>query len=79
MGAEHMADFLDSVRSRKQPLCTPEDAYYSTSTVKLAMIAYDVGRKIMWDAKAERIVGDTDANKLLKREYRSPYRHPYSG
>lgn len=79
MAAAQMAEFLDAVRSRKQPGCTIEDGYRSTVAVKLAMIAYDVGRKIVWDAKAEQIVGDPAAAKLLKRPYRAPWKHPYTG
>ena len=79
MAAAQMAEFLDAVRSRKQPGCMIEDGYRSTAAVKLAMIAYDVGRKIVWDAKAEQIVGDPAAAKLLKRPYRAPWKHPYTG
>ena len=76
---KHMGDFLEAVRSRKQPGCPIEEGYRSTTTVKLAMIAYDVGAKIVWDAESEQIVGDPEANKLLKREYRPPWKHPYRG
>lgn len=31
-----------------------------------------VGRKIQWDPKKEVIVGDSEASKLLTREYRKP-------
>jgi hypothetical protein len=41
------------------------------------MIAYDTGAKITWNAAAEQIVGNADAAKLLKREYRAPWQHPY--
>jgi predicted dehydrogenase len=78
-GMLHMKEFLDAVRSRQQPGCTIADAHESTSTVKLAMIAYDTGAKITWDAAAEKIAGHADAAKLLKREYRSPWKHPYKG
>ena len=75
----HMAEFLDSVRTRKAPSVTPLEAFRSTATVKLAMIAYETGRKITWDAAAEQIVGDPEASKLLKRDYRAPYKHPWNG
>lgn len=78
-GTLHMAEFLNAVRERKQPGCTIADAFLSTTTVKLAMIAYDTGRKITWDASSEQIVGDADAAKLLKREYRAPWKHPWRG
>ncbi len=79
MAAAQMAEFLDAVRSRKQPGCTIEDGHRSTTAVKLAMITYEVGRKIVWDADAEQIVGDPAAAKLLKRPYRAPWKHPYTG
>lgn len=78
-GALHMAEFLTAVRERKQPGCTAADAQLSTTTVKLAMIAYDTGTKITWDSKAEQIVGNADAAKLLKRDYRAPWKHPWRG
>jgi predicted dehydrogenase len=76
-GALHMAEFLNAVRTRQQPGCQPEDGYFSTSTVKLAMIAYEAGTRIEWDAQKEQIVGNPAAAKLVRREYRKPWLHPY--
>ena len=75
-GLLHMADFLAAVRERKTPGCTMGDAHASTTTVKLAMIAYETGSTVTWDAKNEQIVGNPAAAKLLKREYRAPWKHP---
>jgi len=77
MGTEHMRDFLEAVRTRKPALCTVEEGYNSTTTVKLAMIAYDTGCKIFWDRDSHNIIGNPEAAALLKREYRSPWVHPY--
>jgi hypothetical protein len=33
-----------------------------------------VGRKLKWDAKRERIIGDSEASKLLTRDYREPWK-----
>jgi predicted dehydrogenase len=79
MAPAHMADFLEAVRSRRQPICTTEDGYYSTTTVKLGMIAYETESKIYWDRKSQTIVGNPQAAKLLKRKYRTPWKHPYRG
>ncbi len=79
MATEHMAEFLQAVQSRKQPLCTTEEGYYSTATVKLAMISYDVESKINWNQKSQTITGNPRASKLLQREYRKPWKHPYNG
>ena len=82
---EHCLRALGMVRSgylqgpvgqcQSQPGC--QDAYLSTSTVKLAMIAYETGSRIEWDAKQEQILGNPAAANLLRREYRKPWVHPY--
>ncbi|MBN2593242.1 MAG: Gfo/Idh/MocA family oxidoreductase [Sedimentisphaerales bacterium] len=79
MGTEHMAEFLEAVQSRKQPICTTEEGYYSTATVKLAMIAYNVESKITWDQASQTITGNPRAAKLMQRDYRKPWKHPYKG
>jgi predicted dehydrogenase len=76
-GGLHMAEFLNAVRTKQKPGCPIEDAYASTATVKLAMIAYDMGSKIVWDSGREQIVGNPAAAQLLKRDYRSPWKHPF--
>ena len=72
-----MAEFLNAVRTRQQPGCLVEDAYASTVSVKLAMISYDTGSKITWDAAREQIAHNPAAAQLLKREYRPPWKHPF--
>jgi predicted dehydrogenase len=78
-GGEHMAEFLAAIRSRKQPSCTIEDAYHSTATVQLAMIAYETNSVVRWDAAKEQIPDNPAAAALLKREYRQPWVHPFRG
>jgi GFO/IDH/MocA oxidoreductase family protein len=56
-----------------------EEGFRSTTTVKLAMIAYDVGARITWDENTEHIVDHPEADALLKRDYRDPWKHPYRG
>jgi predicted dehydrogenase len=79
MGTEQMANFLECVRTRQQPACPIEEGFQSTATVQLGMIAYESGSVVQWDAEAEQIVENPAAAELLKREYRKPYVHPYSG
>ncbi len=75
----HVANFLDGVR-RGAPLAAPiDDAFRSTATVQLGMIAYRTGARIAWDEAREEIVGNPEAAKLLKREYRAPWQHPWRG
>jgi predicted dehydrogenase len=77
-GLLHMQEFLAAVRTRRAPGCLAPDAYASTTSVKLAMLAYETGGRIQWDAEQERIVGNPEAAKLLKREYRAPWQHPFA-
>jgi predicted dehydrogenase len=75
-GQAHMAEFLQAIRTRTTPSATTEDAHFSTTAVQLAMIAYETGSKITWDAATEQIPDNPAATKLLKREYRAPWKHP---
>ncbi|MCP5546632.1 MAG: Gfo/Idh/MocA family oxidoreductase [Akkermansiaceae bacterium] len=75
--ALHMAEFLDTVRSRRQPSVSIGEAHRSTTAVKLAMISLDTGSKVGWDADGERIVDHPEAAAFLKRDYRAPWIHPY--
>lgn len=72
----HMAEFLESVRTRKPAGTTVADAHLTTSTVKLAMIAYETGGRLQWNAAKEDFVGNAAASKLLKHTYRAPWKHP---
>jgi predicted dehydrogenase len=69
-------DFLDCVKSRKDPYF-PVDIGHRVSTVcHLGNLAIRLGRKLRWDPKAERFVKDKEANKLLTRPLRSPWKFP---
>lgn len=76
---EHMADFLECVRTRREPSCGIEDAFRSTAAVQLGMIAYETRSVVEWDSKTEDIIGNPEASKLLRREYRQPWVHPGKG
>ena len=44
----------------------------------LGNIAYRTGRKIVWDAANEKVVGDPQADKLVGVKYRQPWKLPYA-
>jgi hypothetical protein len=72
----HEREWLDCVRSRKQPSCNPE---YHTSidlAISLANVSYRLGRAVHFDPKTETIVGDPEARRLARPEYRAPWRFP---
>jgi predicted dehydrogenase len=70
----HARNFLDCVKSRKPTNCPVAVGHRSTSTTLLAKIALKRGRYLTWDAQAERVVNDEEANGLLSYEYRAPWR-----
>jgi predicted dehydrogenase len=71
---EHFANFIDCLRSRQRPNADIEEGHRSTFMCQLANISYRLGgRKLIVNAATESLVGDDEANKLLKREYRSPW------
>jgi predicted dehydrogenase len=68
-------DFLDSVKSRRQPLYTAEGGHRTASLSHLAMAAIETGRKLKWDPVAEKVIGDEEANKLLApKPMRAPWK-----
>ncbi|MEZ5352125.1 MAG: hypothetical protein R2762_05770 [Bryobacteraceae bacterium] len=69
----HVRNFLDCVKSRQRPIADVEGGHQITTACHLANISLRVGRKIQWDADAERIVGDRDAAAMLERPYRKPW------
>lgn len=69
----HFRNFLDSVKSR-QPTVTPvEVAHRSATPGHLGLIAMLTGRKLRWDAVAEKIMDDAGASEWLSRPYRAPW------
>jgi predicted dehydrogenase len=67
-------DFLDCVKSRKDPYF-PVDIGHRVSTVcHLGNLAIQLGRKLHWDPQAEVFVNDDAANALLSRPLRSPWK-----
>jgi predicted dehydrogenase len=72
----HMKDFLMAVENRSRPVADIEQGHVSTVACILANLSQQLGRSLRWDPVAGRVVGDDEANVLLKRPYRSPWVHP---
>jgi predicted dehydrogenase len=72
----HMRDFLAAIASRGRPVADIEQGYISTASCILGNLALGLGRTLTWDAEAGRVVDDDEANRLLRRPYRSPWVHP---
>ena len=71
----HVRDFLEAVRTRRDPVSTVESGHAATTLTLVADIATRLRRKLTWDWEAERFVGDTAANAMLSRALRSPWHY----
>jgi predicted dehydrogenase len=72
----HMKNFLECIASREKPVSDIEQGYMSTTACILANISMKLGRDLTWDHAKGMVVGDDEANALLKRPYRGPWMHP---
>jgi hypothetical protein len=53
-----------------------ERAHRSSVLPLLGMLSWRLGRSVQWDGAKEEIVGDPEANAMLKRPYRAPWVYP---
>jgi len=72
----HMKDLLLNMKTRGRPVADIEQGYISTTACILANLSMKLGRTLEWDAALGRVVGDEEANRLLRRPYRAPWVHP---
>ena len=72
---DHWANFIECIRSRRaQDIHSPiEEAHISTTLVHLANASYRLGRTLQFDPAREQVIGDDEANRLLRGSYRAPY------
>jgi len=66
-------NFLDCVKSRKDPIAKVEVGHRTASFCHLGNIAMLLKRTIRWDPATEQIVGDAEAAKMLTRPMRAPW------
>jgi predicted dehydrogenase len=71
---DHHGNWLECVRLRRSPIAPVEVAHRSCSACLLHHIAMKLNRRLRWDPKKERFVGDAEADAMLSRPQRAPYR-----
>ena len=69
---DHVRNFLDCVKSRKLAASHPELAHRAHTMIHCANLCLRLGRKVRWDPKDERFVGDDHASRMLARTMRPP-------
>ncbi len=70
---DHESDFFQAMRTRQRPIADVEIGHRSATTCHLNVIAEHLGRPVCWDPKAEEVMGDPVAARLLDRPRRAPY------
>src|SRR5688500_17975216 len=70
---DHHGNWLDCVKTRKQPIAPVEVAHRACSACLLHHIAMKTKRKLFWDPERERFKNDDDANTMLSRPQRPPF------
>ncbi len=72
----HHQNWLDSIKTRKLPICDVAIGHRSATICHLGNMAVRLGRKIKWDPAKEQIIGDEEASKRLSYTYRVPWKLP---
>ncbi len=71
---DHLQNFIDCVKTRKETITPAEVAHRSISVALLGEIAMLTGKKLKWDPKKEKFANNPEATRLLSRPYRKPWR-----
>jgi predicted dehydrogenase len=72
----HVKNFVDCLQARQRPNSDVEIGHNSMIACHLGNIAFRLGRVVKWDAEKERIVGDSEAESYVTRDYRAPWKLP---
>jgi predicted dehydrogenase len=71
---DHKQNFLDCVKSRKDPICTAEIGHRTSTVCHLGNISMLLDRPLKWNPQKEQFIGDDEANRMLWRPRRAPWR-----
>lgn len=79
VSSPHMQNFIDCVRSRRNPIAPVEVGCSTNTLCCLQNIARELGRPVHWDPATLSFNGDKEAesHRLYWYEYRNPYKLPY--
>lgn len=70
----HTGNFIDCVKTRRQCIAPPAVGHRSITPGHLGYLSFDTGKPLRWDPEAEEVVGDKEADAMLKRvDYRAPW------
>ena len=70
---DHENNWIECIKTRKQPICPAEIGHRTATICHLSGIAERLKRPIKWDPAREEIIGDPDAGRWMDRPRRAPY------
>jgi predicted dehydrogenase len=70
----HKQNFLTCIRTRRPTVAPVEAGHRSNTVCVLGYIAMLLGRRLKWDPEKEIFINDSEANRMLSRPMRSPWR-----
>ena len=76
---DHMDNFIECVKSRKDTICPAAVGHRSASVCHLGVMAIRLGRKLNWDPDKEQFIGDAEADQYISRPMRPPYDYSMIG
>ncbi|MHC4396039.1 MAG: Gfo/Idh/MocA family protein [Planctomycetota bacterium] len=71
--SNHYANFIDCVKTRRDPAAPVEVGHRSATICHLGNIAMMLKRKLRWDPDNERFINDEQANRMLSKSMRAPW------
>jgi predicted dehydrogenase len=74
MQRSHIRNFLECVKSRQRPVADVEEGHLTATMCHMGNIATRLGRSLRWDAAREEFIDDKEANQMLSRPYRKPWK-----
>ena len=73
---DHARHFLECTRTRKQPEASIAVGHLASNPGHLMNISWHLNRPVKWDAGKEQVINDPEANKLITKQYRAPWKLP---
>ncbi len=73
----HFRNFIDCVISGEEPIAPAEVAHRSITIAHLGNISMLLNQDLDWDPEKERFVNNSQANALLERPMREPWKSVY--
>lgn len=70
---DHYNDFLNAMKTRKQPLSTVEVGHRTASLCHIVNLCYEFNRKLIWNPEKEEFFMDDEANRRRGNPIREPY------